>query len=115
LTTVDKNILKELVDRIKEIGETEAEKLLVRIGRISSGNQWDKKNLIATLHITEAYPNLGSRLVNILDMIPAKARKAAFIPLLRDKAWASEMLMKWDSDQNTPQAVKNAIVPKGGK
>lgn len=115
LTTVDKNILKDLVDRIKEIGETEAEKLLVRIGRIGTGNQWDKKNLIATLHITEAYPNLGSRLVNILDMIPAKARKAAFIPLLRDKAWASEMLMKWDSDQNTPQVVKNAILPKGGK
>lgn len=115
LVAVDKDILKELVAKLKEIGETEAERLLVRLGRIGSGSQWEKKNLIATLHITEAYPNLGSRLVNLLDTIPAKTRKAAFIPLLRDKSWASEMLTKWSADVNTPQAVKNAISPKGGK
>ena len=115
LVAVDKDILKDLVAKIKEIGETEAERLLVRLGRIGSGNQWEKKNLIATLHITEAYPNLGSRLVSLLDAIPAKTRKAAFIPLLRDKSWASEMLTKWSNDSNTPQAVKNAISPKGGK
>lgn len=115
LVAVDKDILKELVAKLKEIGETEAERLLVRLGRIGSGSQWEKKNLIATLHITEAYPNLGSRLVNLLDTIPAKTRKAAFIPLLRNKTWASEMLTKWSADENTPQAVKNAISPKGGK
>lgn len=115
LVAIDKDILKDLVAKIKEIGETEAERLLVRLGRIGSGNQWEKKNLIATLHITEAYPNLGSRLVSLLDAIPAKTRKAAFIPLLRDKSWASEMLSKWSTDVNTPQAVKNAISPKGGK
>lgn len=115
LTAVDKDILNDLVAKIKEIGETEAERLLVRLGRIGSGNQWDKKNLIATLHITEAYPNLGSRLVNILDTIPAKTRKPAFIPLLLKRPWASEMLIRWQNDSNTPQPVKNAITPKGGK
>ncbi len=75
LATVDKDILKDIVVKVKEIGETEAERLLVRLGRIGSGSQWEKKNLIATLHITEAYPNLGSRLVNLLDTIPAKTRK----------------------------------------
>jgi len=115
LVAVDKDILKDLVAKIKEIGETEAERLLVRLGRIGSGNQWEKKTLIATLHITEAYPNLGSRLVNLLDEIPAKMRKVAFIPLLLDKTWASEMLTRWSVDDNTPQAVKKAIAVKGGK
>lgn len=115
LTAVDKDILNDLVTKIKEIGETEAERLLVRLGRIGSGSQWEKKNLIATLHITEAYPNLGSRLVNVLDTIPAKTRKAAFVPLLLDKPWASEMLTRWKNDPNTSQPVKNAIAPKGGK
>ena len=115
LAVVDKDILKGLVAKVKEIGETEAERLLVRLGRIGSGSQWEKKNLIATLHITEAYPNLGSRLVNLLDTIPAKTRKAAFIPLLLDKSWASEMLTRWSNDDNTPHAVKNAIAAKGGK
>lgn len=115
LVTVDKDILTELVSRIKEIGEIEAERLLVRLGRIGSGNQWEKKNLIAVLHITEAYPNLGSRLVNIMDAIPAKTRKASFVPLLRDKPWASDMLARWQSDSNTPQLVKNALASKGEK
>ncbi|NLO38892.1 MAG: NTPase KAP [Ruminiclostridium sp.] len=115
LAAVDKDIIKALVDKIKEIGEMEAERLLVRLGRIGSGSQWEKKTLIATLHITEAYPNLGSRLVNLLDTIPAKTRKVAFIPLLLDKPWASEMLTRWNNDINTPQVVKNAINAKGGK
>lgn len=115
LAAVDKDILQDLVAKIKEIGETEAERLLVRLGRIGSGSQWEKKNLVATLHITEAYPNLGSRLVNLLDAIPAKMRKAAFIPLLLDKSWASEMLTRWSNDDNTPYTVKNAIAAKGGK
>lgn len=115
LNTVDKDIINDLVDRIKEIGEIEAEKLLVRLGRIGNANQWEKKNLVAVLHITEAYPNLGTRLVSILDMIPAKTRNPAFVPLLRDKPWASEMLTRWQYDSNTPQPVKNAIAQKGGK
>ena len=115
LNTVDKDILNDLVDKIKEIGETEAEKLLNRIGRVGSRNQWEKKNLIAILHITEAYPNLGSRLVNILDTIPAKARKPAFIPFLLKRPWTSEMLVRWKDDSDTPQPVKKAIAPKGEK
>ena len=115
MAAVDKDMLNDLVDKIREIGEMEAEKLLVRLGRIGSGNQWEKKNLVATLHITEAYPNLGSRLANILDTIPAKARKPAFVPLLLDKPWASELLIRWESDLDTPKTVKNAISPKGGK
>ena len=115
LAAVDKDILNDIVTKIKEISETEAERLLGRLGRIGSGNQWEKKNLIAALHITEAYPNLGSRLVCLLDEIPAKTRKAAFVPLLLNKTWASEMLTRWRADVNTPQAVKNAIAEKGGK
>lgn len=115
LSTVDKDILNDLVTQIKEIGETEAEKLLVRLGRVGSGNQWERKTFIAALHIIRAYPNLGSRFVNILDAIPAKARKPYFIPQLLKETWASEMLAKWQKDQDTPQPVKNAIAPKGGK
>lgn len=115
LSAVDKDILNDLVTQIKEIGETEAEKLLVRLGRIGSGNQWERKTFIAALHIIRAYPNLGSRFVNILDAIPAKARKPYFIPQLLKETWASEMLAKWQKDQDTPQPVKNAIAPKGGK
>lgn len=113
LSVVDREILNDLVLKIRELGETEAEKLLVRLGRIGNREQWDKKNLIATLHITEAYPNLGSRLVNILDAIPSKTRKPAYIPFLLGKPWALEMVTRWRNDPNTPQPVRNAIDMKG--
>lgn len=115
LSAVDKDILNDLLTQLKEIGETEAEKLLVRLGRVGSGNQWERKTFIAALHIIRAYPNLGSRFEKILDAIPAKARKPYFIPQLLKETWASEMLAKWKKDQDTPQTVKNAIAPKGGK
>lgn len=114
LAAVEKDMINDIVTKAKEIGEMEAEKLLVRLGRIGSGNQWKRKNLVALLHITEAYPNLGSRLVAIIDTIPANMRKAAFIPLLLDKPWASEMINRWKSDESTPQMVKNATNIKKG-
>jgi len=115
LSNVVKDIQLSIVDRIKEIGETEAEKILSRVGRIGNGSQWEIKTLFAALHITEAFPNLGSRLVNLLDTIPAKARNPAFIPLLREKPWAKDMLDRWSKDEQTPAQVKKAITATGGK
>jgi len=116
LKDVDKIIIQELVEKIQRIGETEAEKVLVRLGRLGSANQWERQHLIAMSHVTEAFPNLGKTFVNILNQIPAQMRKPAFIPLLKDKPWASDMLEQWSSEVTTPQAVKNAIAEiKGGK
>jgi predicted KAP-like P-loop ATPase len=113
LEQVDKTIITELVTRIKNIGESEAEKVLGRLARYGRANQWDIKTLVAALHITESYPNLGSVLVGYLNNIPAKSRKTSFIPHLRDKTWAADMLTKWADDTSTPETVTKAI--KGAK
>jgi hypothetical protein len=65
------------------------------------------------LHVTEAYPNLGNRLVMFLNGIPPQTRNPAYIPLLRNKAWISDMFTKWANDTKTPTPVKNAINEKG--
>jgi hypothetical protein len=57
----------------------------------------------------ERYPNLGSVLAGYLNSIPAKTRKPAFIPHLRDKVWATDMLANWERDTDTPNTVVNAI------
>lgn len=108
--------IQELVDKLKEVGEIESEMLLNRIARIGRANQWEANNLYAVLHITEAFPSLGDKLVALLNEIPASTRKPAFIPVLKGKDWASEMLRQWQDDPATPQTVKNAIDSvKGGK
>lgn len=114
---VDNVIIHELVRRIKSIGQIEAEKILGRVASSGLKNQWETKTLVAALHITDAYPNLGSTLVGHLMNIPATARKSAFIPHLRDKKWAADMLNNWMQDANTPKttisSIKSSIKAKG--
>jgi predicted KAP-like P-loop ATPase len=109
LEKVDGTIITAIVDSIKNLGETEAEKVLSRVARSGRTNQWETKTLVAALHITESYPNLSSVLVGYLNSIPAKSRKTASIPHLRDKAWAADMLANWARDTNTPYTVIKAI------
>jgi predicted KAP-like P-loop ATPase len=114
LTQVDNpTLILELIEKIKLIGETESEMLLNRIARIGRTNQWDVNTLCAALHISQVYPNLGKNIVGFLSEIPAISRKPSYIPVLKDKTWASEMLNQWSMDSNTPKPVKNAI--DGGK
>ena len=109
LNKVENDIVQDIVARIRLLGEIEAEKVLNRIIRIGRTNQWEIKTLVACLHVTEAYPNLGSLLVSPLKDIPSKTRKPAFIPHLRDKPWAVELLSDWEKDSLTPKQVSNAI------
>lgn len=108
--------LKDLVDSIKLLGITEAEKLMKRMISLGRNEQWNVNILFATIHITEAFPELGRNLASALCEIPAKSRKAPIIPIIGDKEWAQEMLQQWNEDSETPQAVKRAIIQqKKGK
>lgn len=109
LNQVDNSIVQDIVTRIKLIGEIEAEKILNRVVRMGRTNQWEVKTLVACLHIIEAYPNLGSLLSSPLKSIPPAARKPSFVPYLRDKPWAAELLSDWEKDPSTPKPVSNAI------
>lgn len=111
----NKTIDQSLVEKIKNIGEKEAEKVLIRMIRRGNENQWTSQILVNTMHITEAFSNLGSRLSDALSNIPEKSLKADIIPKLKDKVWAKPLLDKWyQSNETTPQ-VKNAINSKKNK
>ena len=109
IQVVSGTIITDLVESLKAVGETESEMLLARIARIGRTGQWEVNTLNSALHITEAFPNLGSKLATVLNDMPATSRKPAFIPLLRDKSWAAEMLERWGEDSETPASVRNAI------
>lgn len=108
-------LMSELIERIKEIGETEADIVLNRIIRLGRTSQWEVNTLHAALHITEAFPALGSKLALALGEIPAKSRKTTYIPALRGKPWALEMLHQWKESKDTPTNVKKAIELQEGK
>ena len=108
-------IITALVEELKTIGETESEMLLNRIVRDGRTNQWEVNTLHAALHITEAYPNFGEKLINSLGEMPAQSRKTAYVPALQDKTWAVDMLKQWSEDNETPQTVKNLITGAIGR
>lgn len=103
-------MITNLIEKIKEIGDKESEVVLNRIIRQGRSNQWELNTLYAALHIIEAFPELGGKLISALGEISPKARKPSFIPPLKDKEWAMEMLKQWKEDSETPKSVKNAIV-----
>lgn len=108
-------IMKPLVDQLKTLGETEADRILSRIRRRARSQQWDRASLVQALHVPKAFPALGPAYVNLLNEIPPSKRLAPIIPLIRDEDWAKDLLKRWGADRQSPTPVKNAITGLGGK
>ncbi len=101
--------MPRFVDQLKNLGETEAEQILIRIRRRARENQWDLASLVQGLHVPIAFPALGPAYVRILNEIPPSNRPAPLIPHLRDQEWAKDLLERWSTDGQSPPQVKNAI------
>lgn len=104
-----KNILPPLVKSLQELGETEAERILSRLKRRARSNQWELKSLVRCLHVTSAFPTLGSSFIALLSEMPADKRPAAIIPHIRSELWSKDMLQRWVTDTQTPTPVQKAI------
>lgn len=103
------SVLPPLVEQLKSLGEAEADRILSRIRRRARANQWDRASLVQALHVPRAFVGLGPAYVNLLNEVPASKRPAPLIPLIRDEAWAQELLKRWGADEKSPTPVKNAI------
>lgn len=108
-------VMPPLVEQLKSLGETEADRILSRVRRRARASQWDRVSLVQALHVPKAFPSLGPAYVNLLNEIPAGKRPAPLIPLIRNEAWAQELLKRWGADEKSPTPVKNAITTLGRK
>jgi hypothetical protein len=104
-----------LITQLKELGEAECERILNRLRRRARADQWEHGRLTQALHITKAYPNLGSAFVNMLSEIPPASRHAALIPRLGNEPWAIPLLKGWEADEKTPARTRTAIAGIEGK
>jgi len=109
------SLMQPLVEQLKSLGETEADRILNRIRRRARANQWNHESLIQALHVPKAFPSLGPAYINFLNEIPAGKRPAPLIPLIRKEVWAQELLKRWGADEKSPTPVRNAITKFGGK
>jgi len=109
------SVMLPLVEKLKSLGEMEADRILNRIRRRARANQWDRSFLVQALHVPKAFPSLGPAYVNLLNEIPAGKRPAPLIPLIRNEAWSQQLLKRWGVDEKSPMPVKNAIIRLGGK
>lgn len=103
------SLLQPLIEQLKSLGESESERILSRLRRRARSNQWDRRTILQALHVPKAFPSLGPAFVNLLNEIPAPKRPAPLIPSIRSEDWAIDTLELWGADDNSPQAVKNAI------
>jgi len=106
---LSKKLTQPLIDELKKLGETEAERILNKLFRIIRESQYELEKVQMTFHITAAYPALGAKLSSFLFELPPTKISPVFLPFLRDETWANELIKHWRDDVNTPTAVKSAI------
>lgn len=83
------------------------ERLLVRARQ---EQQWGKPNvLFAFLALIDAAPEVSNTFIQFLKGVDVKQLTAPIIPLLGDKAWATDLLQTWANADGTPASVKTAI------
>lgn len=109
------SVIPTLVDQIKALGESEAERVLTRLGRKARTEQFTADSIARCLNITKAFPALGPQLALLLGEIPSTRRPIALVPLLQNETWATSELQRWEADADTPTPVKRAISAKRGK
>ncbi|MGQ6550958.1 KAP family P-loop NTPase fold protein [Serratia sp. IR-2025] len=98
-----------LSDRLKDIGENEAEKIFSRLKVKCRSEQWSIEYLRKCLFVTSIYESMSDEFTSLLREIPGEIRPASLIPLINKKAWAIELLESWEKDQNTNRQTVNAI------
>lgn len=103
------SLTSSLVSELRKIGETEGEQILTRLFRRARADQWNSRSITRCVHITQAFPGLGSAFAAQLAEVPPDKRPPSLIPLIKPEAWASSLLATWSADPQTPQTVKNAI------
>jgi predicted KAP-like P-loop ATPase len=102
-----------LINKIKSLGEEEANKLLIRLKRRIPSEQESYLSVLRCYHIIKAYPSFSNTFIQILDELSSKKRPVSLIPLIAKDKWAKEVLERWEKDESTPKQVKNAINLKG--
>lgn len=102
-------LMNELVNQIKELGQEESEILLHRVFVVGRSEQWTNASLGQVLHILKAYPALGNQLASELIKLPATSRTPALVTGIKGEEWAKEIVQKWSEDPNTPATVKNVL------
>jgi hypothetical protein len=110
-----KSFYQPLIEKIRQLGEFEAEKILTRMIRRIRKGQWEYTEIMQALHIPKSFPQLAKSYLAMLDEIPANKRPSPLIPQLRGEIWAQELLSRWKEDEKSPSNVIKAIKVTGSK
>ncbi|MDY4316838.1 P-loop NTPase fold protein [Pectobacterium actinidiae] len=114
-----RNILESLIisddtfeifsERLKGIGEIEAEKIFSRLKVKCRSEQWSIEYLKKCLFVTSVYESMANEFTSLLREIPGETRPASLIPLINKNSWAIDLLESWEKDSNTNKQTVNAI------
>ena len=103
------DIEKLIVEKLKSLGESESEQILVRLIRKARAEQLTNESILRIMNVTAAYPMLSGTVTTLLSEMVPKRANASLIPRLKKEPWAASILKKWGEDENSPKTIKTAI------
>lgn len=103
-----------VVAQIRDLGEADAERILVRLIRKARADQWSPASVTRCFNVTDAFEGLGVKLAFALSEIPSAQRPAPIGPLLARSAWAQSLIAEWLEDDETPKQLKTVLRKRSG-
>jgi predicted KAP-like P-loop ATPase len=100
-----------LKQQIEEVGELQAGLAMARAWEVRrSSRSWQKAEEVLMLkEVSRIHPSVGARAAALISQAPVVQLTPGLVSTLTDCVWASEILTKWERDEQTPPAVKKAI------
>src|SRR5574338_679288 len=100
-----------LKQQIQDAGEGQAGLAMARAWESRRPNRaWQKaEDVLMLTEVSRIHPGAGARAAALISQAPFAQLTPGLVSVLTDCALASEVLSKWERDEQTPSAVKKAI------
>lgn len=106
-----RNSNEPLKQQIRDAGDFQAGLAMARAWELRrSSRTWQKaEEVLMLVEVSRIHPSAGARAAALISQAPVTQLTPGLVSVLTDCSWASEVLSKWERDDQTPQPVKRAI------
>lgn len=104
-----KNKVPALVDKLKDIGETESAIIQKRLTSKARSEQYSLESVKRASNIPESFKSLRPGFIELLTNIPHKSIKPSLIAFLKNEDWCHSIFEKWSREESVSERVRTAI------
>ena len=106
-----RNSNEALKKQIRDAGDFQSGLAMARAWELRRSNRtWQKaEEVLMLVEVSRVHPSAGARAAALVSQAPITQLGPGLVSALTDCDWMTDVLSKWERDDQTPQQVKRAI------